>query len=113
MKTGLRFAADRENAGGNPQRRRRCGNVGIRRFLPDFQARWEEGKSPALPAPSAALATGLFPSFHGAAFPQRPLPHAAPRRAGGGATERGGGDPRGAHPHAPRKSFFPEVRPWA
>src|SRR5215471_17954151 len=42
--------------------RRRCGNVGIRRSLPDFQARWEGWKTP--PFEFSTLSTARH--FHSA-----------------------------------------------
>jgi len=53
------------------ERRRRCGNVGIRRSLPDFQARREGGKT----------RSGSFPRF-----PRRGISTATLLRRQGGAS---------------------------
>ena len=49
-------------------RRRRCGNVGIRRFLPDFQARWKGWKTRfgflSFPRfPRGVISTAIFSPF--------------------------------------------------
>jgi hypothetical protein len=46
-------------------RRRRCGNVGIRRFWPDFQARWKGWKTRSLSFPRfprGVISTAIFSS---------------------------------------------------
>ena len=49
-------------------RRRRCGNVGIRRFGPDFQARWKEWETRlgflSFPRfPRRVISTAIFSPF--------------------------------------------------
>ena len=61
-------------------RRRRCGNVGIRRFWPDFQARWKGWKTRfgflSFPRfPRGVISTAIFAPFppaQGVGREQRP-----------------------------------------
>ena len=61
-------------------RRRRCGNVGIRRFWPDFQARWKGWKTRfgflSFPRfPRGVISTAIFvpfPPAQGVGREQRP-----------------------------------------
>ena len=114
MKTQVRCAAGKERGGRKAPRRRRGGNVGIRRFLPDFQARgegWEKSRSPHAPGLSG---DGTFPPFPRRGISTATLPPRTPTLCGPrGTTDRGGAGWRGANPNLKRRISFSEVKPWA